>query len=96
MLTGTLITAAGVHAGRVSPSRAPANTPSPSSPVVTIALLVSWVVAVVFTPYLGYKLLDAKKLRKYGAGASAATSTTRLSTAASARWWSGACATAGW
>ena len=30
--------------------------------VVTIALLVSWIVAVVFTPYLGYKILDAKKL----------------------------------
>ena len=27
--------------------------------VVSIALLVSWVVAVVFTPYLGYLVLDA-------------------------------------
>jgi multidrug efflux pump len=31
--------------------------------VVTIALLVSWIVAVVFTPWLGYKLLDPAKLR---------------------------------
>ena len=28
----------------------------------TIALLVSWIVAVVFTPYIGYKLLDPKAL----------------------------------
>jgi len=31
--------------------------------VVTIALLVSWIVAVIFTPYLGYRLLDPAKLR---------------------------------
>jgi multidrug efflux pump len=31
--------------------------------VVTISLLVSWIVAVVFTPWLGYKLLDPVKLR---------------------------------
>src|SRR3989338_11556494 len=30
--------------------------------VVTMAVLVSWIVAVVFPPYLGYKLLDPKKL----------------------------------
>ena len=29
---------------------------------MTIALLVSWIVAVVFTPYIGYKLLDPKAL----------------------------------
>ena len=35
--------------------------------MTTIALLVSWIVAVVFTPYIGYKLLDEKALRKFGA-----------------------------
>ena len=32
--------------------------------VVSIALLVSWVVAVLFTPYLGYLVLDAEKLQQ--------------------------------
>ena len=27
--------------------------------VVTIALLISWIVAVIFTPYIGYKILPA-------------------------------------
>jgi multidrug efflux pump subunit AcrB len=34
-----------------------------------IALLVSWVVAVVFTPYLGYKMLDAEEAARQGAAA---------------------------
>ena len=34
--------------------------------VVTIALLVSWVVAVIFTPYLGYKLLPDPKAGTHG------------------------------
>ena len=70
MLTGTLITAAAFTPVGFSKSAASEYTFSIFA-VVTIALLVSWIVAVVFTPYLGYKLLDPKKLlekgRKHGA-----------------------------
>ena len=66
MLTGTLITAAGFTPVGFAKSAAGEYTFSIFA-VVTIALLVSWLVAVVFTPYLGYRLLDAAKLRKYGA-----------------------------
>ncbi|HEY8888454.1 MAG TPA: efflux RND transporter permease subunit, partial [Gallionella sp.] len=61
MLTGTLITAAAFTPVGFSKSAASEYTISIFQ-VVTIALLVSWIVAVVFTPYLGYKLLDQKKL----------------------------------
>ena len=61
MLTGTLITAAGFTPVGFAKSAAGEYTFSIFS-VVTIALLVSWVVAVIFTPWLGYKLLDPKKL----------------------------------
>ena len=62
MLTGTLITAAGFTPVGFAQSSSGEYTSSIFS-VVTIALLVSWIVAVVFTPYLGYKMLDAKKLQ---------------------------------
>ena len=62
MLTGTLITAAAFTPVGFARSGAGEYASSIFS-VVTIALLVSWVVAVVFTPYIGYKLLDAKKLQ---------------------------------
>src|SRR5690606_27250868 len=56
MLTGTLVTAAGVL-----PIATAASTVGEYSrslfQVVTIALLVSWIAAVVFIPYLGDKLL---------------------------------------
>jgi multidrug efflux pump len=65
MLTGTLITAAGFTPVGFARSAAGEYTFSIFA-VVTIALLVSWVVAVVFTPFIGYKLLDAEKLRKFG------------------------------
>ena len=69
MLTGTLITAAGFMPVGFAKSGAGEYTFSIFA-VVTIALLVSWVVAVVFTPYLGYKLLDPKKLaEKYASHA---------------------------
>ena len=61
MLTGTLITAAGFMPVGFARSSAGEYTFSIFA-VVTIALLVSWIVAVVFTPYLGYKLLDPAKL----------------------------------
>jgi multidrug efflux pump len=61
MLTGTLITAAAFTPVGFSKSAASEYTISIFQ-VVTIALLVSWLVAVIFTPYLGYKLLDANAL----------------------------------
>ena len=56
MLTGTLVTAAGFLPVGLAKSAAGEYTFSIFA-VVTIALLVSWVVAVLFTPYLGFKLL---------------------------------------
>ncbi len=64
MLTGTLITAAGFTPVGFAKSAAGEYTFSIFA-VVSIALVVSWVVAVVFTPYLGYKILDAKKLQSH-------------------------------
>ncbi len=61
MLTGTLITAVGFMPVGLARSGAGEYTFSIFA-VVSIALLVSWVVAVLFTPYLGYLLLDAEKL----------------------------------
>lgn len=61
MLTGTLITAAAFTPVGFSKSAASEYTISIFQ-VVTIALLTSWLVAVVFTPYIGFKLLDPKKL----------------------------------
>lgn len=66
MLTGTLITAAGFLPVGFAKSSAGEYTFSIFA-VVTIALLVSWVVAVLFTPYLGYKLLpDFKRHGQHG------------------------------
>ncbi len=65
MLTGTLITAAGFTPVGFARSAAGEYTFSIFA-VVTLALLVSWVVAVVFTPYLGYRLLNAEKLAEIG------------------------------
>lgn len=56
MLTGTLITAAGFLPVGLAKSSAGEYTYSIFA-VVGIALMVSWVVAVLFIPYLGYKLL---------------------------------------
>jgi multidrug efflux pump len=65
MLTGTLITAAGFTPIALAKSQAGELVFSMFA-VVTIALLASWVVAVVFIPYFGYLILDAEKLRKLG------------------------------
>ncbi|HZV53376.1 MAG TPA: efflux RND transporter permease subunit [Rhodocyclaceae bacterium] len=65
MLTGTLITAAGFTPVGFARSGAGEYAGAIFS-VTTIALLTSWLVAVIFTPYLGFKLLDVEKLRKYG------------------------------
>ena len=56
MLTGTLVTAAGFLPVGLAKSAAGEYTFSIFA-VVTMSLLISWVVAVLFTPYLGYKLL---------------------------------------
>jgi len=63
MLTGTLITAVGFMPVGLAKSGAGEYTFSIFA-VVSIALLVSWVVAVLFTPYLGYLVLDAEKLQR--------------------------------
>jgi multidrug efflux pump subunit AcrB len=59
MLTGTLITAAGFLPIGLAKSAAGEYTFSMFS-VNAIALLVSWVVAVTFTPYIGFVLLQVK------------------------------------
>ncbi|MBM3117606.1 efflux RND transporter permease subunit [Jeongeupia naejangsanensis] len=56
MLTGTLITAAGFLPVGLAKSNAGEYTFSIFA-VVGIALMLSWIVAVVFTPYIGFKLL---------------------------------------
>ncbi len=56
MLTGTLITAAAFLPVGLAKSSAGEYTFSICA-VVTIALLVSWLIAVIFTPFIGYRLL---------------------------------------
>jgi multidrug efflux pump len=56
MLTGTVVTAAGFLPIGLARSSTGEYTFSIFA-VTTIALLVSWIVSVVFVPYLGYKLL---------------------------------------
>jgi multidrug efflux pump len=73
MLTGTLITAAGFLPIAMAQSSTGEYTRSIFQ-VVTIALLASWIAAVVFVPYLGALLLpDLAKLHaaKHGTGAGA-------------------------
>ena len=59
MLTGTLITAAGFLPIGLAESAAGEYTFSMFS-VNAIALIISWLAAVIFTPYLGYLLLKVK------------------------------------
>ncbi len=61
MLTGTLITAAAFLPVGLAKSSAGEYTFSICA-VVTIALLVSWLVAVVFTPFIGLRLLQENGL----------------------------------
>ncbi len=60
MLTGTLVTAAGFLPIATAASSTGEYTRSIFQ-VVTISLILSWIAAVVFIPYLGYKLLPAPK-----------------------------------
>ncbi len=65
MLTGTIVTAAGFVPVGFAKS-AVAEYTNAIFWVTAIALGVSWVVAVLFTPYLGYKLLPEFKDRAHG------------------------------
>jgi len=67
MLTGTLITAAGFLPVGFAKSSAGEYTISIFQ-VVGISLCLSWIVAVLFTPYLGYKLLPELKHAPAAAG----------------------------
>lgn len=66
MLTGTLITTAAFTPVGFARSAA-GEYAFAIFGVTALALVVSWFVAVIFTPYLGYRLLDAEKLRRLGA-----------------------------
>lgn len=68
MLSGTLVTAAGFLPIATAASSTGEYTRSIFQ-VTVIALLISWVAAVVFVPYLGYHLLpDFSKKKKAGEG----------------------------
>ena len=71
MLTGTVVTAAGFLPIGLARSSTGEYTFSIFA-VTTIALLVSWVVSVLFVPYLGYKLLPdfhrRRRARRRGRG----------------------------
>jgi multidrug efflux pump len=60
MLTGTLVTAAGFLPIATAASSTGEYTRSIFQ-VVTLSLILSWIAAVVFIPYLGYKLLPTPK-----------------------------------
>jgi len=72
MLSGTLVTAVGFMPNGFAASTAGEYT-SNMFWIVGIALIASWVVAVVFTPYLGVKLLPDLKPVQGGHGAIYAT-----------------------
>lgn len=66
MLSGTLITVAGFLPVGLNSSTTGEYVFSLFS-VVAISLIVSWFVAVIFTPYLGFHLLPVEKYRKIAA-----------------------------
>ncbi|MBT0963353.1 efflux RND transporter permease subunit [Denitromonas iodatirespirans] len=72
MLAGTLVTAIGFMPNGFAKSTAGEYT-SNMFWIVGIALIASWIVAVVFTPYLGVKLLPNYKPHEGGHGALYAT-----------------------
>ena len=65
MLAGTLVTAIGFMPNGFAKSTAGEYT-SNMFWIVGIALIASWIVAVVFTPYLGVKLLPDIEKREGG------------------------------
>ncbi len=66
MLSGTLITVAGFLPVGLNDSTTGEYVFSLFA-VTGISLVVSWIVAVIFTPYLGYHLLPVEKLQQKGA-----------------------------
>ena len=91
MLSGTLVTAVGFMPNGFARSTAGEYT-SNMFWIVGIALIVSWVVAVVFTPYLGVKLLP--EMKKVEGGHAAMYGTPRyqrfravLGTIIARKWW---------
>ena len=82
MLAGTLVTAIGFMPNGFARSTAGEYT-SNMFWIVGIALIASWIVAVVFTPYLGVKLLRTSRSARAGTR----RSTTRRATTASASFW---------
>ena len=84
MLTGTVVTAAGFLPIGLARSSTGEYTFAMFA-VTTIALLVSWVVSVLFVPYLGYKLLPGLPPRRARPW-TRARSTASPSTCASAAW----------
>jgi multidrug efflux pump subunit AcrB len=68
MLSGTLVTAVGFMPNGFAPSTAGEYT-SNMFWIVGIALIASWIVAVIFTPYMGVKLLPDLKTVPGGHGA---------------------------
>ena len=94
MLTGTLVTAAGFLPVGIARSTA-GEYAGNIFWIVGLALVVSWIVAVFFTPYLGVEA--AAQLRQAPRRAcTATTSMTRASIARCAAPSAGPCASAGW
>ena len=91
MLTGTLVTAAGFLPVGFANS-AVGEYAGGIFWVVAIALVASWFVAVIFTPYLGVKLLPARPLAQHAQADPHAIYETRSLSARSAASWRSACA----
>ena len=87
MLTGTLITVAGFIPVGFAQSQA-GEYVSTLFWVTGISLMISWFAAVYFTPWIGYRLLKARKSRQ----PAITTPSTAALIAPSAPSWPGACA----
>ena len=94
MLTGTLVTAVGFLPVGIARSTA-GEYAGNIFWIVGLALVVSWIVAVFFTPYIGVKLLPNFTDPRY-AGMPATTSTIRAFIGPCAAPSAGRCASAGW
>ena len=94
MLTGTLVTAVGFLPVGIARSTA-GEYAGNIFWIVGLALVVSWIVAVFFTPYIGVKLLPNFTKHAHRA-CRRTTSTIRASIAPCAAPSAGPCASAGW